>query len=317
MSPDTITTDASGTASVGTEKNLPAIWTSGELGDNGGAGDMTATFTTKFCDIVHDSIFSINRDLPSENLILKITWNTRDKIFYSGAADKTGNAQAAQDVRITNLALNVYSQNNPDIVKTITQRNEEGEELIIPHVELYTQPFVADLTNHWTGIRPESAFSNSHLYKTYSGIFINDVFADAAATNQRQNNCWNHGAWLWTNCIYYLNNDILKEVSATNNEDFLDMTKNFKDGNNSLYDRTLTRHSGALLTVFDSDKIDTAEEYNNNELKGLPYNYLGRDINIQHKWTLPAIALGKTDYYFTVTLKSIFSKNGKFSMLPL
>lgn len=317
VSPNSITTDSTGTANIGVEKNLPGIWTTGAIGNGGGAGNVSAAVTIKLKDLIHDSIFSINRDIPSENLILKITWNTRGNIYYTGDANKANNAVAAADIAITELGLNVFSQNNPDIVKTITQRNEVGEEYVIPHIELYTQPFAANLTGHSTGIRPESAFSNSHLYKTYSSIFITDIFEDGAATNQRQNNCSNHNAGLWTNCIYYLNNDIIKEVSATNNEDFNDMADRFKLDGTSLYDRTLVRHSGAILTVFDSDKIDIHDEYNKNELKGIPFNYMGRDVSIQHKWTLPAINQTKTDYYYCVVLKSLYSKNGKFSMLPL
>lgn len=316
VAPDTVNLDVTGTANVGTEKNLCSIWLSGALGDNGGAGNVAANYNLKLGDLIHDSIFNINKDIVTENLLMKITWNTRGNIYFTADANCANSAVAAADITITNLGLNIYSQNNPTLVNEITNKNSIGEEIIVPMIDLYTQPYAVNLTSHNDGIKPTNQFNNAYLYKIYSSIFITDVFAAAAATSQRQNNSSNHNAALWTQMRFYLNNDEIKTVNATNNEDFNDLLNNFNVEGTSLYDNSMTRNSGCVLTKFDSDKINTQDEYNNDELKGIPYNYLGHDVSILHKWTLPVINSTKTNYYFVVSLRSIFIKNGVFSNVP-
>lgn len=316
VSPNSVTKYATDVSHVEIGKDLCSVWINGPVGDGVNAGNTTVNLNLKLGDLLHDSIFSINKDIMVENLLLKITWNSIGNIYFAADANRANGIVAANNIAITNLGLNVFSQSNYEIVNNIQKRNEAGEELIIPSIDLYTQPFDQNLTAHNDGFKPVSAFANSYLYKVYSSIFITDVFAAAAATSQRQNNSSNHNTGLWTNCRFFLNNDELKSVNASLNEDYDDMAQNFKLEGTSLYNRIMVRHSGAVLTVFDSDKIDVFNEYSNDELKGISYNYQNKEISISHKWTLPVIASTKTNYYYIITLRSVYSKNGIFSLIP-
>lgn len=317
LSPDSVTTYATGVSHVESGKDLCSIWINGALGDGAGAGNVSCNLNLKLCDLIHDSIFSINKDIMVENLLLKITWNVISNIYITADNNKANNAVGVANISISNLGLNIFSQSNYEIINSVQTRNEKGEELIIPSIDLYTQPYGVNLASHNDGFKPVSAFANSYLYKIYSAIFLNDVFADAAATNQRQNNCSNHNTSIWTNCRFFLNNDELKSVNATNNEDYDDMAQNFKLPGTSLYNRIMVRHSGCMVTVFDSDKIDVENEYSNDELKGISYNYQGKEISISHKWTIvPNVNIAKTNYYYVITLRSLYCKNGVFSLIP-
>lgn len=277
---------------------------------------LTANFNINLKDLLPDSLFSLNKDIPSENLILRLTFRDRSYIYchmltagYTMVAQQAG---AAGDITLTNLNLNVYSQSNPDLINVINWKNQNGEEIIIPNVQCYSQSYGANVVNHSSSIRPVCAFNNAHLYKTYWSVFLWDVANAGAALLQCNNS--NHNNALWLNASYWLNNEILKQLNCALYDDYRDIKRQFKDGD--ILDVSLTRAWGALLQTFDSDKIKEWEEYNKNELKGIPYNYLNRDITIQTNFTLQNLANAATDYTYIVSLVSLYCKNGKFWTIP-
>lgn len=112
-----------------------------------------------------------------------------------------------------------------------------------------------------------------------------------------------------------MNNDLIKQISATDAEDYEEAQRLFGDFG-SIYGLNMYRLSGVLLNVFDSNKIDLNNEYNKNELKGVPFGGNARDLTLQHSFTTTNTA-GHEHYTFLVIMRSVFLKNGKFSMVPI
>lgn len=313
------------------ENNLPAFLIGGATNVAFNAANTSFFMTIRLGDLIHDSIFSINKDIMSENLILRLTWNTQDKIYFTAVTATDVSAVGVNNVTINGLQINVYSQANPDINKTIVERSKNSEEIIIPYLNLYTQSFTGGLQNHNAAIRPICGYANAHLYKTYSSIFLGDYLPAINANGVPNVQYWsspmvnlnqNHQSGIWNNITYYLNSELIKRVDSLINEDFDDMVKCFHKDGTSLYDRSAVRETGTVIQVFDSDKINVETEYDKNELKGLSYLYLGNQINIINNWaiapqtTAAPFITSATHYYYCVNLCSIYVKDGRFNMLP-
>lgn len=288
----------------GIEKNFVGVSYSG----GNGAVLPTRKFVIRLGDLLPDSIFNYNKDIACENLMLKLTWNPRGKILTNcNVAPATDAAEHGVNFTISDLSLNIFSQSNPDIIKTLEEKNDLGEELIVPEIQVSPYNFEAGLSQT-TNIKVISGFANTHLYKTYCGVFRGD-----ALNNQMRST--NFNLERWTNCDININNKIIKSINAIDGEDYEEAQRLFGDFG-SLFGLNMLRLSGVVINLFDSDRIDTLNEYNNNELKGIPFGGGARDLSIQHKFTTTNTA-GHEHYVFLIILRSIYIKNSKFSMTPI
>jgi hypothetical protein len=259
-------------------------------------------------NIIHDSFFSLKKDIYLQNIVIKIVLNSINKIITqldaitdaSNAVDFVGPA-----LTLNNFRLIMYMQGDNLLNSAIRENALLGtNQFIIPEIVDNMVTFSATQYNT-LNITFASKFNRSKLYKYYH-------FICATMAGQTCSNFSPIGNW--SQVDVYFQNIKVKSVynnAATTSSDFYG---GFKDILRQ-YDTDNYQNPGDfnndsfISTVFDSEKVDCKDlkEWNNGKWTGIEF---AGSQSLQFKCNVTNFA--KTHYVYVVLSSLLFQTNGVF-----
>lgn len=263
----------------------------------------------ELCNIIHDSIFSLKKDIYLQNIVIKLVLNPITKIISEVASRAANSAvidYAFAGVQLSNFRLNMFIQGDNMLNNMIVQKTLSGtQSFIIPEV-IDNMVSMSAGANHSLNFVFSSRFNAYKLYKYYH-------FICATMAGQSCNNFCPSGNWTQVEIFYKniklrtLDNSAVI-TSSNYNGGFKDILRQYKTDNYTNPDDF--NNDSFISTVFDDEKVecDDLKEYNSNKWIGVPF--VGSE-NLQFKCTVDA-GIAKQHFLFVVLQSILHQTNGVF-----
>jgi hypothetical protein len=288
-------------------------------------------YNIRLGDVYPFTFFNCNRSVYiSKNLFIRLTLNPVNKIV--GLMKETDNSVSAFSINsnsiinCTNWALNVYSENNPQIIESVINENRKGQTLIIGDV------IGSQYTLNGTGSRAiqmrvvnSTGDNKARLYRCYS-MLVGSGGDAARALNPSSN----YSGGLDGVSGNYANSKFNYASLFVNSQNILNLDVSAKDHvqhminqhkKHSYNDENYIDDLGVLANVFDTSVNDP--EHDKEELKGLDFG-LANEINIQWNYNIPGAATNViqaggafTNYQFAEIVRPIYLKDGLIYNSPI
>lgn len=294
---------------------------------NSGASEISPQYINyRLGEAYPDTIFNVDSYMVlSHAVFIRFTFNPINLIVGRLGATNYENVALDNDavLEVSNFCLNMYVEDNPEILKLTQQQNQQGTELVIPQVfnNIYnisgkgTRGAIFKIQN-MTGQ------NDARLYKCYSmlvgtGAGKQNYIIPSSNYVSKSEPATNKGKYDYISL--YLNSKNLLNLDIAARDHINHIQNLFK--RSSWTDDSTIDDNGTIAHIFDCDDNQDFS-YKDNILKGIPFEGSG-DFSLNWQYKIVGDAANRVEcsgeyenHQYVVILSKIYLKNGQISNVP-